>query len=131
MAVLATCPATQCVSPRIPKIACGELSHISTTTPFTSSHFYGPRDTDGVVIANANPAGFSYEGLDFAVTLPTAGVCPTSAPSAVYCSFRAAGGKTSNHRFSTSLARYNEMMAKGWSPEGIVFCAVSGTSATQ
>lgn len=106
--------------------------YISTTTPFTSSHFYGPRDTDCVLIANANPAGFSYEGLDFAVTLPTAGACPAAAPFAVYRSFRSAvGGKTSNHRFSTSLARYNEMTAKGWSPEGIVFCAASGTAATQ
>ena len=106
--------------------------YISTTTPFTSSHFYGPRDTDCVLIANAHPAGFSYEGLDFAVTLPTSGACPASAPFAVYRSFRAAaGGKTSNHRFSTSLARYNEMTAKGWSPEGIVFCAASGTAATQ
>ena len=106
--------------------------YISTTTPFTSSHFYGPRDTDCVVIANANPTGFSYEGLDFAVTLPTAGACPATAPFAVYRSFRvAAGGKTSNHRFSTSLARYNEMTAKGWNPEGIVFCAASGTAATQ
>ena len=106
--------------------------YISTTTPFTSSHFYGPRDTDCAVIANANPAGFTYEGLDFAVTLPTAGACPASAPFAVYRSFRvAAGGKTSNHRFSTSLARYNEMTAKGWNPEGIVFCAASGTEATQ
>jgi hypothetical protein len=106
--------------------------YINTTTPFTSSHFYGPRDTDCAVIANANPVGFSYEGLDFAVTLPTNGACPASAPFAVYRSFRvAAGGKTSNHRFSTSLARYNEMTAKGWAPEGIVFCAAAGTVATQ
>ena len=106
--------------------------YISIVMPFTSSHFYGPRDTDCVLIANAQLAGFSYEGLDFAVTLPTAGACPASAPFAVYRSFRAgAGGETSNHRFSTSLARYNEMTAKGWSPEGIVFCAASGTAATQ
>ena len=30
----------------------------------------------------------------------------------------------------TSVARYNEMTAKGWNPEGIVFCAASGTAAT-
>jgi minor extracellular serine protease Vpr len=106
--------------------------YINTTTPFTSSHFYGPRDTDCAAIAAANLAGFTNEGLDFAITLPTAGACPASAPFSVYRSFRAAAsGKTSNHRFSTSLARYNEMTAKGWSPEGIVFCAASGTAATQ
>ncbi len=106
--------------------------YISIASPYTSSHFYGPRDTDCVLIANAKPAGFSYEGLDFAVTLPVSGSCPATAPFAIYRSFRAgAGGKTSNHRFSTSLERYNEMAAKGWNPEGIVFCAASGTAATQ
>ena len=106
--------------------------YISLTNPYTSSHFYGPRDTDCALIASAKPAGFSYDGLDFAVTLPVSGSCPAAAPFAIYRSFRAAaGGKTSNHRFSTSLARYNEMTAKGWSPEGIVFCAASGTGATQ
>lgn len=105
--------------------------YISIASPHTSSHFYGPRDTDCVLIGNAKPAGFSYDGLDFAVTLPVSGTCPAIAPFAIYRSFRAAaGGKTSNHRFSTSLGRYNEMTAKGWSPEGIVFCAASGT-ATQ
>ena len=106
--------------------------YISVANPYTSSHFYGPRDTDCAFIANAKPAGFSYDGLDFAVTLPVSGACPATAPFAIYRSFRAgAGGKTSNHRFSTSLARYNEMTAKGWSPEGVVFCAASGTAATQ
>ncbi len=106
--------------------------YINSTTPFTSSHFYGPRDTDCALIAEARIASFSYEGLDFAITLPTAGACPATAPFAVYRSFRpAAGGKTSNHRFSTSLARFNEMTAKGWNPEGVVFCAASGTAATQ
>ncbi|MEO7281196.1 MAG: S8 family serine peptidase [Casimicrobium sp.] len=106
--------------------------YISIASPYTSSHFYGPRDTDCVLIANAKPVGFSYDGLDFAVRMPVSGACPATAPFAIYRSFRAgANGKTSNHRFSTSLARYNEMTAKGWSPEGIVFCAASGTAATQ
>ena len=106
--------------------------YISLASPYTSSHFYGPRDTDCAVIATAKPAGFSYDGLDFAVTLPSSGACPVSAPFAIYRSFRAGvNGKTSSHRFSTSLTRYNEMTAKGWSPEGIVFCAASGTVATQ
>ena len=106
--------------------------YISLTSPYTSSHFYGPRDTDCALIAAAKPAGFSYDGLDFAVALPVSGACPATSPFAIYRSFRAgAGGKTSNHRFSTSLARYNEMTAKGFTPEGIVFCAASGTAATQ
>ena len=106
--------------------------YINIASPYTSSHFYGPRDTDCAVIAAAKPAGFSYDGLDFAVTLPVSGACPATAPFVIYRSFRAgANGKTSNHRFSTSLARYNEMTAKGWSPEGIVFCAARGTAATQ
>ena len=68
--------------------------YISVASPYTSSHFYGPRDTDCAVIAAAKPAGFSYDGLDFAVTLPVSGACPASAPFAIYRSFRAgANGK--------------------------------------
>lgn len=35
--------------------------YINIATPFTSSHFYGARDTDCVIVANANLAGFNYE----------------------------------------------------------------------
>jgi hypothetical protein len=27
-----------------------------------------------------------------------------------------------NHRYTTSVATYNEMAAQGWSAEGIAFC---------
>ncbi len=106
--------------------------YVNTTEPFTNSHFYGVKDTDCVLIANAKPAGFSNEGFDFATALPGAGGCPASAPTAVYRTFRlAASGKSSNHRYTTSTSIRDSMIARGWVSEGIAFCAPGGTTTPQ
>jgi len=96
-----------------------------------NTHFYG-RPADCAAILATGNAMFEYEGEDFAVTIPAGGVCPASAPTTVYRSFNnRAAQNDANHRYTNSLARYNEMTAKGWVPEGPVFCTASGVDGTE
>jgi hypothetical protein len=104
--------------------------YISLTSPYTSSHFYGLQATDCQLVAQANPAGFTYEGIDFAVGLKVGATCPLATPVAVYRSFRpAAGGRTPNHRYTVSQASYDKMGTIGWTQEGIAFCVATATDA--
>ncbi len=102
--------------------------------PMANTHFYGP-PSDCALIASANTgnAAVTNEGLDFAVTIPDAsGNCPPATPVKVYRSFNnRAGQNDGNHRYTVSQARYNQMTARGYAPEGPVFCATSAVDATQ
>jgi Repeat of unknown function (DUF5648) len=103
--------------------------YISLASPSVSSHFYG-NETECDTLRAAAPAGFSYEGFEFATALPINQSCPQNAPVPIYRSFRfAQHGRTPNHRYSTSRAVYDAMNASGWTPEGIAFCATSATPA--
>ncbi len=108
--------------------------YINTTNPFASSHFYGFKTTDcatiASAIANGSVTGFNNEGYDFAAYKPTSTTtCPAAAPVPVYRSLRAAaGGKTPNHRYTTSTATRDRMTALGWSNEGIAFCTTSAAT---
>lgn len=100
--------------------------YISTTTPYTSSHFYGRQTVDCEPIRAQNLAGFSYEDYDFAVAAPAA-----SCASPIYRGFRAGvNGKTSNHRYSAGAANYATAVAAGYVGEDAVFCATSSTPVT-
>jgi hypothetical protein len=102
--------------------------YIHTATPYTSSHFYGRQGIDCESIRGQNLAGFDWEDYDFAVQQPVATVCP-SGTTTVYRSFRvAANGKTSNHRYSASLADYTAASGKGYAGEGAAFCAGAATA---
>lgn len=106
--------------------------YISSASPFVSSHFYGAEKTDCALIQANLPAGFSFEGYDFAVTAPdSAGACPVANKVPIYRAFRAvsaaAPGKTPNHRYIASLSDYNRLIALGWAGEGVAYC----TSAAQ
>lgn len=102
---------------------------VSPAAPF-SSHFYGLPD-DCSLVASAGLANFAGEGLDFAVTRPLAGVCPASAPVAVYRALRKVTQvDVPNHRYTVDFGSYSQMLAQGWSGEGVVFCVSSATSPT-
>ncbi len=104
--------------------------YISTTTPYTSSHFYGRQGTDCEFLLAQKLAGFTYEDYDFATQQPTAGVCPAGTVG-IYRGFRAAAnGKTSNHRYSASLATYNTAVTAGYVGENVAFCATSASAAS-
>ena len=96
-----------------------------------NTHFYG-RPGDCELIRGTNNPVFQYEGEDFAVQIPASGVCPASAPNTVYRAFNNRGAQNDgNHRYTNTLARYNEMIAKGFVGEGPVFCSSSATDGTE
>jgi len=104
--------------------------YISLAAPYTSTHFYGREGIDCNALIASPPAGFSYEGYDFAVAQPDATAqCPANARFPVWRAFRAGNqngnGKTANHRYLTSNDRYQQMVASGWTGEGIAFCATA------
>ncbi len=104
--------------------------YISISNPYVSSHFYGRQGVDCESIRAQNLAGFTYEDYDFATQQPASGVC-TTGTTAIYRGFRAAaGGKTSNHRYSASQATYNAAIQKGYVGEDVAFCATAATAAT-
>ncbi len=104
--------------------------YVNVASPFVNSHFYGRQGVDCESLLAASPAGFTYEGYDFALQTPTAAACPAGTTT-VYRSFRAAAaGKTSNHRYSASQFSYDEAVATGYVGEGAAFCATSATVAT-
>ncbi len=104
--------------------------YISTTAPFTSSHFYGREGTDCEVLRSRNLAGFTYEDYDFALAQPSGGVCPANSTT-IYRSFRAAAnGKTSNHRYTASAASYAAAANAGYVGEQAAFCATAATDIT-
>ncbi len=110
--------------------------YVNVANPLVNSHFYGRQGVDCESILAASPAGFNYEGYDFALQTPTAATCPAGT-TAVYRSFRAlAGGKTSNHRYTVSAATYASAAVAGYVGEGAAFCVTavtdtaSGPSAT-
>ena len=103
--------------------------YINLSSPFTSSHFYGREDTDCAQIQAQNPSGFTYEGFDFATTEATSGACPAGT-TVVYRGFRAAaGGRTPNHRYTTSAQTYDIAQSQGFAGEGAVFCVTNATDA--
>jgi len=104
--------------------------YISVTSPYTSTHFYGREGVDCEQIRNANVAGFTWEDYDFATQQPTSGACPGGS-TAVYRGFRAAAnGKTSNHRYSTTLGDYNAAIAAGYVGEQAALCVSAATAVT-
>lgn len=104
--------------------------YISITSPYVSSHFYGRQGIDCESLLAAAPVGFSYEGYDFAVAQPVGGVCPVGT-TLIYRGFRiASGGKTSNHRYTSSQTSYAAAAAAGYIGEGVAFWAPSATDIT-
>lgn len=104
--------------------------YIATTTPYSNTHFYGRADTDCPFVLAANPAGFAWEGYDFATPAPVNGSCPSGTVT-VKRGFRAAAnGKTPNHRYSTTETNYQSAISAGFAGEGAVFCVASATPAT-
>ena len=75
-------------------------------------------------VAVKTDAGWKFESYDFSGWhLKADGSCAsgTIAVKRVYNNRFAVND--SNHRYTTSDAIYNQMLASGWSGEGAVFCA--------
>lgn len=91
-----------------------------------NSHFY-TADADACVFLNVLYSRYSkswrFESFDFSTTRPAEGTCPINLVP-VYRAYNngLARGIDSNHRFTTSRASIEEVVARGWLDEGIVFC---------
>ena len=82
-----------------------------------SSHFYTP-DAEECAKVRRNP-DWKYEEDAFAVTLPDgSGNCAESAIP-LYRLYNDGKGGAPNHRYTTSRAIREQMLALGWRPEGV------------
>jgi serine protease len=95
------------------------------TTPGTfgtkSSHFYTANavECDGLKL---NP-NWIYEKIAFFIAIPSGGVCP-GGTIPVYRMYNHGQTGAPNHRFTTSLATYQQFTTTmGWDQEGIGFCS--------
>lgn len=110
--------------------------YVSQASPYVSSHFYGSQTSQSQtgdcewLRANA-PTTFTFEGYDFATEPSGAGNACASGTNPVFRGFRAlatpADGKTSNHRYTTSMLRYDQAASKGYVGEGGQLCATATT----
>lgn len=108
-----------------------------SVNPGPNSHFYTTSDDEKatlIALAAKTPASekrWNYEGVGFQAGVASNGVCPQSlvGPSYSVPVFRLYNNgfpsKDSNHRYATSTAVVQEMVAKGWKLEGVAFCAMS------
>ena len=73
---------------------------------------------------------WNFEGLDFATTAPAAGPCPPdTVPVRRAYNNGYARGIDSNHRLTADPAGIAEVVARGWTDEGVVMCAPTAAGA--
>ena len=98
------------------------------------SHFYTLVNSEKIALAELNPNNLSLprlpvnEGIDsyaFAPVIEGVGGSCAAGQTPVYRLFRgqARFPDDPNHRFTTSLALYNQFVALGWDGEGVKLCA--------
>ena len=101
-------------------------------SPGPNSHFYTADAGECASLRQlqmSTPASqkrWNFESLDFQTTVPVGGACPAGTTPV----FRAynngfARNVDSNHRISSSQAAIQQVVARGWSNEGVVMCAVN------
>jgi hypothetical protein len=104
----------------------GVCRFFSTSFGLRSSHFYTPSAGEcGVVRRNPD---WQLEGVVFGVSAPgPQGGCPAGMQP-VYRLYNDGQGAAPNHRYTTSTATRERMLARGWIPEGygplgVIMCA--------
>lgn len=98
-------------------------SGLTETCRFFSSsfpkgfHFYTPYPTECAALKK-NPS-WQYEGVAFYSKLPSStGTCQ-SGTIPLYHFYNSGKGGAPNHRYTTSPAVHSQMIAQGWTPEGL------------
>ena len=94
--------------------------YFSTAFAPKSSHFYSPYANECAILTS-NPA-WEFEGTAFYLQLPTGsgtgnGFCPEGT-TPLYRAYNNGISGAPNHRYTTSQATLNEMLAQGWVFEG-------------
>jgi uncharacterized delta-60 repeat protein len=67
--------------------------------------------------------GWRFESYDFNAWPKANGACPAGTQGVMRAYNNRFAQNDSNHRYAVSQATYNQMLASGWSGEGVVFCA--------
>ena len=108
-----------------------------SVNPGPNSHFYTTSEEEKAALialaakTAATDKRWNYEGVGFQAGVASNGVCPQSlvGPSYSVPVFRLYNNgfpaKDSNHRYATSTAVVQDMVAKGWALEGVAFCALA------
>jgi hypothetical protein len=99
-------------------------------SPGPNSHFYtlAGAECDGLKQLQASTPvtqpRWNFENLDFVSTPPANGACP-SGTAQVFRAYNNGNvrGVDSNHRLTSSLTAIQQVVARGWSNEGVVMCA--------
>lgn len=99
-------------------------------SPGPNSHFYtiDPAECQALKDLQASTPNtqkrWNFESLDFAATIPVGGLCE-GGYKPVYRAYNNGflRGIDSNHRITSSQAAIAEVVARGWSSEGVVMCA--------
>lgn len=113
-------------------------SSLVSTSGVAVCRFYAPRPNSHFYTISASECaqvkkdpGWQYEGTSFYAVPAVAGTC-TSEYMPIY---RAYNNRfvfnDSNHRFTTNFAIYQQMIAQGWTAEGVVMCAPLPTTVNQ
>jgi len=92
-----------------------------------NSHFYTADESECAnlnVIFNPITKSWKFESYDFATTQPSNGQCSSNLIP-VYRAYNngPARGVDANHRITSNYVAYQQMIATGWSGEGINMCA--------
>ncbi len=76
--------------------------------------------------------GWKYEGTAFYALAPNVGGTCSTEYQPVYRAYNNGFVRNdSNHRFTTSIATYQSMIAQGWAGEGVVMCTPLATTIAQ
>lgn len=95
----------------------------------SNTHFYG-RESDCTLLKRFST--LRYEGHDFRAGVPTNGACPVALPTRVFRLFNnGVASNNGNHRYVVSDTRRVEMLAAGWSDEGVAFCTVNAVDSRE
>lgn len=98
-------------------------------SPGPNSHFYTSQGAECAGLKNlqvttpVTDKRWNFESLDFLTTVPINGNCPTGT-MLVYRAYNNgfARGVDSNHRITSSQSAIQQVVARGWSNEGVVMC---------
>ncbi|MDP4027875.1 MAG: fibronectin type III domain-containing protein, partial [Gallionella sp.] len=108
-----------------------------SVSPGPNSHFYtaSQEECAGLkALQQSTPDGekrWNYEGLAFAVALPSTAGCPAGSTS-IYRLYNNgfARGADSNHRYTSLQSEYQRLQSAGWGGESVVMCSPSSSSSS-
>jgi hypothetical protein len=114
-----------------PKDAKPVCRFYGSQSPGPNSHFYTADASECENLKKlqqttpATEKRWNFEEVAFAVMTPSGDSCPSDAPIPVYRAYNNGfeRGRDSNHRLIADKALYQEMIAKGWTGEGVAMCA--------